>query len=182
MKNYFIIHGSFGNSKEHYLPWLKSELEKEAEVICLDFPIGVGKQNYESWSEKLNKYKDKINSDSVFIGRSIGPIFIVKYLTQNDLRISKLISVSGFNNYSVDGGDYDIVNKSMFVDDLVLENFKERCDKVVCFISENDPYVKLEALKDFSKIADKVINIKDGGHFNEDSGYLKFERLLEEIN
>ena len=33
MKNFFIIHGSFGaNSKEHYLPWLKNELEKLGEV------------------------------------------------------------------------------------------------------------------------------------------------------
>ena len=32
MKNFFIIHGSFGNSKEHYLPWLKSKLEKLGEV------------------------------------------------------------------------------------------------------------------------------------------------------
>ena len=28
MRNYFIIHGSFGSSKEHFIPWLKAELEK----------------------------------------------------------------------------------------------------------------------------------------------------------
>lgn len=26
MKNYFIIHGSFGDSNEHYIPWLKQKL------------------------------------------------------------------------------------------------------------------------------------------------------------
>ncbi len=26
MKNYFIVHGSFGDSKEHWLPWLQKQL------------------------------------------------------------------------------------------------------------------------------------------------------------
>ena len=182
MKNYFIIHGSFGNKNEHYLPWLKEKLEKQGEVICLDFPVGVNVQCYESWSKTLDQFKNKINNDTIFIGRSIGPIFAIKYLINNDLHINKLISVSGFNNYSVDGGDYDKVNKSMFVDDL--QSFKNHCNKTVCIISENDPYVKLHALKDFAeKISDKTLNIKDGGHFNADSGYgEKFETLLETIN
>lgn len=182
MKNYFIIHGSFGNSNEHYLPWLKNQLEKHGEVICPNFPIGVGNQCYNSWSQVLNKYKNKINSDTIFIGRSIGPIFAIKYLLKNNLRINKLISVSGFNNYSVDGGEYDKVNISMFVNNL--EQFKSHCNKTICIISENDPYVKLSTLKDFSnKIADKTIKIKNGGHFNADSGYgEKFEELLKIIN
>ena len=182
MKNYFIIHGSFGNSNEHYLPWLKGELEKSAEVVCVDFPIGVNIQCYETWSKVLDKYKNKINSETVFVGRSIGPIFAIKYIIENDLNIDKLISISGFNNYEVDGGDYDKVNESMFVKNL--SDFKSHSKKIVCVISENDPYVKLSALLSFAnEIADKIINIKDGGHFNADSGYgEKFEELLKLIN
>jgi predicted alpha/beta hydrolase family esterase len=182
MKNYFIIHGSFGNGSEHYFPWLKNKLKEQGEVICPDFPIGVGIQNFENWAQTLNQYKHKINSETIFIGRSIGPIFAIKYLLENNLRINKLISVSGFNNYSVDGGEYDKVNISMFVDNL--EQFKRHCNKTICIISENDPYVKFSALKDFSnKIADNTINIGDGGHFNADSGYgEKFEELLKIIN
>lgn len=182
MKNYFIIHGSFGNSKEHYLPWLKKELQKNGDVYCLDFPIGVNIQCYDSWAKVLNQYKDKINNDTIFIGRSIGPIFVIKYLLENNLKINKLFSVSGFNKYSVDGGDYDKVNESMFIDDL--KEFKKYCNEITCVISENDPYVKLSALEEFANsIATKTINIKNGGHFNADSGYgAKFEELLNLIN
>lgn len=182
MKNYFIIHGSFGDSKEHYLPWLKKELEKKGEVVLVDFPIGVGIQNFESWSKVLDKFKDKINKESVFIGRSIGPIFAIKYLMTNNLHIDKLYSVSGFNKAIVDGGDYDEVNKTMFVDNL--QDFKKFSNKVTCIFSENDPYVKLKDLQCFAKtIADDVIDIKNGGHFNADSGYgEKFEELLNLIN
>lgn len=182
MKNFFIIHGSFGNSNEHYFPWLKNQLEKQGEVVCLDFPVGVNYQCYENWSKTLDKYKDKINCETIFIARSIGPVFSIKYIIENNLYIDKLISVSGFNKYSVDAGDYDKVNASMFVDDLKL--FKNHCNKTVCIISENDPYVKSDALKDFAEqISNITINIKDGGHFNTDSGYgERFDKLLEEIN
>ena len=181
MKNFFIIHGSFGTSEEHYLPWLKDKLSKRGEVVCLDFPIGVGKQNFKNWSKTLDPYKDKINKETIFIGRSIGPIFAIKYLLENNLQIDKLISVSGFNNYLVDGGEYDKVNKSMFVENL--KDIKKLCKKIVCIISENDPYVKLSALKGFAQtIADETIDIKDGGHFNADSGYgEKFDKLYELI-
>ena len=182
MKNYFIIHGSFGNSNEHYLPWLKKELEKEGEVICLDFPIGVNVQCFESWSKTLNKYRDKINSESIFIGRSIGPIFTIKYLLLNDLSIDKLISISGFNKCSVGDADYDAVNESMYVDNL--EEFRKHCNETICVVSENDPYVKFNALKEFADVvANRTINIKDGGHFNSDSGYgEKFEEILNLVN
>lgn len=182
MKNYFIIHGSFGNSNEHFLPWLKKQLQKQGEVYCLDFPIGVEIQNYESWSKTLSQYKDKINNETVFIARSIGPIFAIKYIIENNLYINKLISISGFNNCFIDGGDYDKVNKSMYVKNL--KSFKNHCNKTICIISENDPYVKLSSLKDFAnEIADKTINIKYGGHFNSDSGYgEKFEELINLIN
>ena len=129
----------------------------------------------------LGEYKEKINNDTVFIGRSIGPVFAIKYLMENNLHINRLISISGFNQYSVDGADYDNVNKSMFVDNLA--GFKRHCKQIVCVISENDPYVQLSALQEFANsIATNVINIKDGGHFNSDSGYgIKFEELLKWI-
>ena len=182
MKNYVIIHGSFGNGSEHYLPWLKSELSKKGEVFCPDFPIGVGKQNYQAWANVLDQFKDKITEDTIFIGRSIGPIFAIKYILSNNLKIKKLVAVSGFNNYSVDGGDYDKVNETMFVDNL--KDFKKHCEVVVCIYSENDPYVKLSALTEFAGIiADKKVDIKDGGHFNADSGYgEKFEEILKYVD
>ena len=28
MKNYFIIHGSFGNSQENWFPWLEEQIKR----------------------------------------------------------------------------------------------------------------------------------------------------------
>lgn len=32
MKNYFIIHGSFGSSQENWFPWLEEEISKRGEL------------------------------------------------------------------------------------------------------------------------------------------------------
>ena len=181
MKNYFIIHGSFGNSIEHYLPWLKKELKKDADVIALDFPVGKDNQTFDNWSKVLDKFKDSINEDTIFIGRSIAPIFIVKYLMINNLKIDKLISVSGFNGF-VNVCDYDYVNKTFLMDRI--DGFKRHAKEVVCIYSDNDPYVPFYLLEMFARcLADKVKIINGGGHFNSDSGHgEKFEELLSFIS
>lgn len=179
MTNYFIIHGSFGDSKEHWLPWLKDQLTTRGggQIICLDFPIGKDKQTFSSWEKVLDKYKELITKDSVFIGRSIAPIFIIKYLMKHHLKIAKLISISGFNGY-INVPDYDYVNQSFLLDEI--DDFKRYAKKRICIFSKNDPYVPYFELDMFARcIATKKILIPNGGHFNTDSGYDTFPLLLE---
>lgn len=176
MKNYFLIHGSFGCSQEHYFPWLIEKLGKE-NVICLDFPIGVNNQSFESWSKVLDKYKDKITQDSVFIGRSIAPIFIIKYVLKNKLKINSLYSISGFKQLTTGSEDYDTVNKTFFMNDISA--FKNICKNRVCIISKNDPYVPYSTLEEFANELDAQTHlIENGGHFNTESGYDTFEYLF----
>lgn len=180
MKRCFIIHGSFGDSHEHWIPWLKTELEKlNFEVIAPNFPIGKDVQCYDSWKKVLDKFKSKIDENTIFIGRSLAPIFIVKYILENNLKIGTLFSVSGFNG-KIGNSDYDYVNKTFFIKDVA--GFEKVCKKRVCFISKNDPYVPYFMLCEFQKsINAEQILIKNAGHFNTDSGYTKFQELLDLI-
>ena len=60
-----------------------------------------------------------------------------------------------------------------------LEDVKKFAKEIICFYSQNDPYVKYESEKEFANaIATKQILIKDGGHLNSESGYSKFKELL----
>ena len=73
-----------------------------------------------------------------------------------------------------------MVNKSMYFNSL--EDIKKYCNDIVCFYSDNDPYVKYDIEKEF---ADKVTNnqhvIVGGGHLNAEAGYTEFKKLLEYI-
>lgn len=107
-----------------------------------------------------------INENTIIIGHSIAPVFISKFLTENKLKVKKLIFVCGFNNYLGINEEYDAVNKTMYFDDL--EDVKQYANEIICFYLDNDPYVKYEVEKDF---ANKIAT-EDG---NED--FLSFRGL-----
>lgn len=53
------------------------------------------------------------------------------------------------------------------------------CNDIVCFFTDNDPYVKQEAEKEFADtITDKQIMISGGGHLNAEFGYEELKELL----
>lgn len=181
--NYLIIHGSFGNPFGNWFPYLRKEIEdRNLEVYIPDFPVGVGYQNYDNWAKLLQVYVDAniINENTIIFAHSIAPVFISKFLVLNKIRVKRLIFVCGFNNYLGIDEDYDAVNESMYFDNL--DDIKKYCDDIVCFYSDNDPYVRYEVLKEFADaVTDKQIIISGGGHLNKESGYLEFSELLEYI-
>ena len=178
-KNYLILHGSFGSNEGNWFPWLKEQLEKNnKKVLIPQMPVGVGNQNFENWSNVLNKLD--INENTVIIAHSIAPIFVCKYLITNQIKVKKLIFVCGFNNYSGIDSDFDAVNEPMFIDNF--DDVKKYCKDIVCYYSDNDPYVKYDVEKAFAdKLTDKQYVIKNGGHINAETGYTKFEEILKEI-
>ena len=180
MGNYFIIHGSFGSPYSNWFSWLQDFItSEEKQVYVPDFPIGVGYQNYENWSKLLKVYLDLglINENTTIIAHSIAPIFISKFLVENKVKVKKLIFVCGFNNYLGINEEYDAVNKSMYF--YNLEDVKKYAEEIVCFYSNDDPYVKYEAEKEFAdKVGAEQILLKGAGHINSESGFDTFEDIV----
>ena len=179
--NYLLTHGSFGSPFSNWIPYLRKEIEsKDLEVYTPDFPTGVGYQNYENWSRLLKTYVEAniINENTIIFAHSIAPIFICKFLVENKIKVKRLVFVCGFNNYLGIDKDYDAVNEGMYFDNLT--DVKNYCDDIVCFYSDNDPYVKYDAEKEFADaITENQIMISGGGHLNSESGYTEFSELLK---
>ena len=180
MENYFIIHGSFGSPFGNWFSWLQDFISSDGKQVYVpDFPIGVGYQNYDNWSKLFKMYLDfgLINENTTIIGHSIAPVFISKFLTENKIKVKKLIFVCGFNNYFGIDAEYDAVNGSMYFDGL--EEVKKYTNEIICFYSNNDPYVKFEAEKDFAdKLGAKQVLLNNAGHINSESGYDTFEEIV----
>ena len=98
----------------------------------------------------------------------------------NEVKVKKLIFVCGFNNYLGINEEYDTVNKTMYFDNL--EDVKKYANEIICFYSNNDPYVKYDVEKDFAdKIATEQVLIPNAGHINSESGYDTFEDIVNYI-
>lgn len=180
-KNYLLVHGSFGSPYSNWLPWLRGKIEEEGEeVYTPDFPTGVGYQNYENWSNLLRTYVTAgiINENTIIFAHSIAPIFICKFLIENGIKVKRLVFVCGCNNYlGISNEEYNIVNKSMFIDNLY--DIRNYCNDIICFYSDDDPYFPYDNEKEFADaISTKQIVIKGGKHLNEEAGYTEFKELL----
>lgn len=177
MENYFIIHGTYGNKNENWFGWLEKELKKRGkQVYNFNYPTP-NNQNYESWTNVLKKVLNKINIESTFICHSSACIFLIKFCINQKIKIKKAIFVSGFNNY-FSGTEIDQLNKDFYIDNIKL--FKNYCDNIICFYSQNDPYVQYDYLNNFANLLDAQKNIiKKAGHFNKSAGYINFEEILK---
>ena len=56
------------------------------------------------------------------------------------------------------------------------------CEQFFIYHSDNDPYVPAECAHELANKLDVEARIiKNAGHFNESAGYIKFEKLFDDI-
>lgn len=151
MKTAFIIHGFNGDTTYTFGPHLKEELEKRNyNVIMPHFPIRTD-ASYLGWSSILNQYKELFNEDTLIICHSIGNPFIIKYLSENNLKAKLYVSVAGFCKLFTVPNREDL-NKA-FVDFKVDENNINYCKATLPFryslYSDNDHVIPFDILEDF---------------------------------
>ncbi len=187
MKNIFIIHGFMGSNIENWFPWFKQKVDSE-NTLCVipQFPIEIEKQNYNEWKKMLDTYKDygMINNETILIGHSTGSACSIKYILDEKIKINKLILVSGFNGFlAPDPEDlHNKVNSTFYVSENLLGEVRNYVDDIICVYGDNDPYIPQSFLHELAlKLKAKEIIIPNGGHLNSESGYEKFEELLEYI-
>jgi len=161
---------------------LKSELEKQGyQVFVPKFPTPKN-QTLENWLEVFERYKKYVNQKTIFVGHSIGVAFLLSVIEKLDKKIKATYLISGFIDL-LGNPVFDKVNKTFVKKDFDWQKIKNNCQKFYLFHSDNDPYVPLEkAQKLAKKLDEKIILVKNAGHFNERAGYKKFELLLEKIN
>lgn len=176
-----IFHGSYGHPEENWFPWLKKELEKLGhDVFVPKFPTPVN-QDFNRWLKIIEPYFQKFNQDTILVGHSIGATFILNILERTDTKILSAFLVSG--SIGLLGNTvFDSITESFTKDDFNWSKIKSKCKSFHVYHSDNDPYVPLEKGIEIARnLSVKLTEISGAGHFNKDSGYEQFPRILEDI-
>jgi uncharacterized protein len=181
MTNIIIIHGTGGNPEGNWFPWLKSELEKlDCRVFVPKFPTPEN-QSLENWLKVFKEYKQNLNENSIVVGHSLGPAFLLNVLENLDSPIKCAYFVSGFTGL-ISNPEFDELNKTFAVREFDWDKIKNNCKKFVVINSDNDPYVPLEKGKELAQNLDtELITLENAGHINKESGHTKFNLLFEKI-
>ncbi|MFA7286244.1 MAG: alpha/beta hydrolase [Patescibacteria group bacterium] len=178
-KRVFIIHGWEGSPDNHWFPWLKRELEsRDYVVIASQFP---GEQHpvLAMWLTELSRIVGEVDSETYFVGHSLGCITILKYLETVPVgtNVAGAILVAGFISSL---GIPEIENFIAVPVDAM--RIRAACSKIVAFQSTNDDFVSLahgEVLRD--ELGAKLVVVENAGHFCAEDGYESFPSLLEKL-
>ena len=181
MTNIIIIHGTGGNPNGNWFPWLKSELEKsDCRVFVPKFPTPEN-QSLENWLNVFKDYEQYLDENSIVIGHSLGPAFLLSVLENLQRPIKAAFFIAGFTGL-LNNPDFDELNKSFTTKSFDWARIKNNCKRFYVINSDNDPYVPLEKGKSLAQnLGTELITIKNAGHINEEAGFAEFEFLLDKI-
>ncbi len=192
MKNAIILHGTNANSKLHWFPWLKEQLEKEGYIVWLPDLPRADRPNIERYNQFLLNHKVMVggyekswefNDDTILVGHSSGAVEILGLLKAlpEDVKVRACIMIGAFK----DDLGWDSLSE-LFITPFNFELIKQRCDKFIFIHSDNDPYCPLEHAQNLAKqLSGELIVLPGQGHFSaeeSDPAYKDFPKLLEIIN
>jgi predicted alpha/beta hydrolase family esterase len=181
MVNVIVVHGSFGHPGENWFPWLKAELEAlDCTVHVPRFPTPEG-QSLNSWLAAFEPFQPYLKEDTILVGHSIGPAFLLSVLEQSQHRVDSAFFVAGFVG-PLCNPEFDKINASFAERDFDWERIRENCGSFYVISSKDDPYVPLEKGQELADaVGGMLFTIPKAGHFNTAAGYGKFPMLLEMI-
>jgi predicted alpha/beta hydrolase family esterase len=185
MKKIYIVHRWEGGSLDDWRPWLKTELEKKGyEVFVPDMP-DTEVPVIEKWVNKLSEVVGTPDSETYFIGHSIGCQTILRYLQTINTKVGGALFVAGwFNLENLE--DEEVVEIARpWIETLVdIEKIKDVLPKSILLISKDDPYGAFEEnVEKFGQFVTHSCVFDHAGHFTEEEQpeiVGQFENLIQE--
>lgn len=177
MANFILIHSTGGNPDECFYPWLRKQLEKRGHKVYTPFfPTPIG-QTLENWMAEFEPYLQYVNDDTIFVGRSIGPAFILRLLEKPNVKAKAAFLAAGFCS-DIGVHQYRPVINTFIDNRFKWEKIRNSCKRFFVYHSDNDPLVPLGKGRELSKkLRTRLRLVKDAKHF----GMKKFPQLLKDI-
>ena len=188
MRTAIIIHGmpskeeDYGSrfdspSNSHWIPWIQKQLLiRDIFTQTPEMPTPY-LPDYEAWKRELERFD--INENTILVGHSCGAGFIIRYLSENNIKVNKVALVAPWIN-----PENDTDGEKMFKDLYIDKNILDKVFDLKVFISRDDEEWMIDSIKKIEEevlnIEEKIVWFEDKGHFTLTSmGAREFPELLE---
>jgi len=175
MKRVFIVHRWGGSPNADWYEWLKEKLEKKGFHVTIPTMPNPDTPEITSWVNTLRKAVGKPDSDTFFVGHSIGCQTILRYLESlpNNVKVGGAVFVAGWfvlTPESTPTEQEQKIAKPWLEQQINFKKVRSHIDKMVTILSDNDPYVPLiENQCDFDTLGAKIIVQRKKGHYDTES-------------
>lgn len=164
-------------------PWLKIELEKLGYQILLPDMPDIDTPVIKKWVEKLAEVVGTPDSNTYFIGHSIGCQTILRYLETIDTVVGGALFVAGwFNLENLEDEETEKIAKPWIENPINIEKIKMILLKSTLLISDNDPFGAFKENKQkFTELGSKIVILRNAGHITKEDGFTEAPVLIEEF-
>ena len=187
MKNAIIIHGTCSEEEyfsdeypsltnSHWFPWLQKQLLIKGIFTQTPEMLEAYKPDYEKWKKEFERYD--VNEYTILIGHSCGGGFLIRWLSENKIKIKKLILVAPWL-------DPQREKTTVFFDFKIDKIMKDRIGEIHMFVSKDDDKDILESVEIIKTNIAGIINheFTEHGHFTfSEMKTDKFPELLKIID
>ncbi len=189
MRNALLIHGWNTKSEyydisrptasnDHWFPWLTKQLVvNDINTVSIEMPNGYYPQ-YEIWKHELERYD--ITPETILIGHSCGGGFLVRWLSENNVKVGRVVLVAPWLGYETDDEPFD----KTFFNFTIDSNIASKTAGLTLMCSTNDHSSVQRSVKELHEKLENLtyIELENKGHFTRTSlGTDAFPELLQEI-
>ena len=189
-KNVLLIHGTKGviTFKDRLI---QDSDQNKLRFIAPAFPtIEKNGGTYSDWRRILDKLAQEgtLDKESTVIAHSLGTIALIKFITENNLKLDKYISVSGFLSKLHPGFKNTVKENVMklFGFSLKEKNLQDASGLITkrhSFISDNDHLIPEHELLRYAKLLSAQVHYPKGyGHFSRTNNVTHIPGLAELVN
>jgi predicted alpha/beta hydrolase family esterase len=196
---FVYFHGSFSTPHDAWVPWLQDHLIDEGhECIAPQYPVDPWTeasridpkdynptQHLERWLQVYEGVYQTINNakDLVFIGHSLGPLFILHATKKFPISVRHAYFLCPF--FEIRGKNPTVIkaNESFYSREFDFEKLRQNIPHSTVIWSDDDQYVSEIAAREFSeRMQSEFIKLSGFGHMGSESGIKEFPKLLRLIN
>lgn len=159
-------------SNDHWFPWIQRQLLLHGISTQTPEMPDAHKPNYEVWKKELERFD--INEETILVGHSCGGGFLVRWLSEHDVRVGKVVLVAPW----LDPNDPHMIDPDFFQFEIDPNLVSRTAGLTIMYSTDDYPDV-LESLAFLKKNLKNVEfqEFTDKGHFVIDS--LKTEEFPE---
>ena len=185
MKRVFIVHGWDGRPQNGWFPWLKKELEERGFKVFVPAMPNPSEPKIETWVPFLSGAVGTPDSETFFVGHSIGCQTIIRYLetVPEGTKVGGAVFVAGWYNLrNLETEEEKRIAGPWVHTPRDDEKIRRTLGKSVAIFSDNDPFVMPENQISWKEKVGAQIIVEPGkGHFSGSEGVFELPLALESL-
>lgn len=186
MNKIYIVHCWDGTKNDCWYPWLDEKIsDSNNKVIRFNMP-NTGTPKIEEWVKELDKQVDEIDSNTYFVGHSIGCQTIMRYLETKEVkRIGGILFVAPWLELLDEAvSDEESYNTAMpwLNTPIDFEKIKKFTNKITCIFSDDDYFVPINQKDKFKEVLGaKTIVVSGKGHISGEDNVFELNEIYDEL-